>query len=661
LSWGNGREGVNRTGGADNTITAGNGNDTIVASGDSNDTITVGQGNDTVYLGDDDTLNMGKGSELVVVPSSQPTVTNVSSITALEDTTISLASAGLSVSTTALGFDTETISGFSNADQLEFTTAQFANFSAVMADATQVGANTVITDGTTTDTITLDNVAKSSLSTKNFLFVSAGSGANVTVTITGLPTITTPVITGTAKEGQTLTASASSGQSDNPVTYAWYSSADSYHTAIGTGATYQVQEGDENHTIEVKATATNDNGATASATSAATASVIDNSSLALSVSVAANGSVQQGQTLVATAIPGDPDDVNAFVTYQWQSSSDGLTWTNVAATASGGFGGPGPSSFYQLTEADEDKQFRVMASFTDDTGQVVSTTSAPTAVVADVTPEITVPFSYAVDDLSIVKNGSDGTIVQSGPAPSTFDNSGSLVLADGTSMALSGVVDNTGSIATAAQSAATSLVVSGEAVLEGGGSITLSDNTLNAITGDGSAGLLSNVDNTITGAGEIGGGGLSLINKGGVIDATGTNALILDTGSNGIVNTGTLEATGTGGLVVKSALSGDGAAIIGAGSEIELAGAADSAVSFAGATGTLQLDASQGFTGTIADFGGADQIDLGDIGFGGTNTANIALLGQYAAASFATASDGNGGTMVTSVDPAQQNQLASGH
>ena len=52
------------------------------------------------------------------------------------------------------------------------------------------------------------------------------------------PTITTPTITGTAQEGATLTASASSGQSDNPVTYAWYSSADNYTTAIGSGATY---------------------------------------------------------------------------------------------------------------------------------------------------------------------------------------------------------------------------------------------------------------------------------------------------------------------------------------------------------------------------------------------------------------------------------------
>ena len=187
ITVGSGNDTVTITGGSDSNITAGNGNDTIDASGSSSDTIKVGNGNDTIDLGDDDTLDMGKGSELVVIPSSQPTVANVSSITVVEDTTFSLASAGLSVSATALGFGTENISGFSNADQIEITTAQFANFSAVMADATQVGANTIITDSSG-DSITLDNVAKSSLSAKNFLFVNAESPpGSVMVTITGLP------------------------------------------------------------------------------------------------------------------------------------------------------------------------------------------------------------------------------------------------------------------------------------------------------------------------------------------------------------------------------------------------------------------------------------------------------------------------------------------
>ena len=59
------------------------------------------------------------------------------------------------------------------------------------------------------------------------------------------------------------------------MTYAWYSSADGYITAIGTGATYTVQEGNEGATLEVKATATNGNSVTTTQTSLVTAAVLD--------------------------------------------------------------------------------------------------------------------------------------------------------------------------------------------------------------------------------------------------------------------------------------------------------------------------------------------------------------------------------------------------
>jgi hypothetical protein len=45
----------------------------------------------------------------------------------------------------------------------------FANFSAAMAAASQSGANTVFTIDTN-DTVTLDNVTKSSLASSNFHF-----------------------------------------------------------------------------------------------------------------------------------------------------------------------------------------------------------------------------------------------------------------------------------------------------------------------------------------------------------------------------------------------------------------------------------------------------------------------------------------------------------
>jgi hypothetical protein len=45
----------------------------------------------------------------------------------------------------------------------------------------------------------------------------------------------------------TLTASASAGQADNNVSYQWFSSADGFASAIGSGASYLVKEGDEGH------------------------------------------------------------------------------------------------------------------------------------------------------------------------------------------------------------------------------------------------------------------------------------------------------------------------------------------------------------------------------------------------------------------------------
>ncbi|WP_187436538.1 DUF4347 domain-containing protein, partial [Bradyrhizobium hipponense] len=108
--------------------------------------------------------------------------------------------------------------------------------------------------------------------------------------------------------------------------------------------------------------------------------------------------------------------------------------------------------------------------------------------------------------------------------------------------------------------------------------------------------------------------------------------------------------------------------------QAELFGPSSVNVTFAsGATGTLILDASSQFTGTISGLSAVapfNAIDLVDIAFGanttlvylasstdagtltvsdGTHTANIALSGQYGPTSFTIASDGHGGTTV--VDP----------
>jgi hypothetical protein len=119
--------------------------------------------------------------------------------------------------------------------------------------------------------------------------------------------------------------------------------------------------------------------------------------------------------------------------------------------------------------------------------------------------------------------------------------------------------------------------------------------------------------------------------------------------------------------------------------DLPLLGRSNANVAFAaGSRGTLTLDDSQAYSGTVAGLAPGNHIDLADISFGahttlgytpnnansggvltasdGAHVAKIALLGQYAAASFVTASDGHGGTLIT--DPPQliaQTQLTKPH
>jgi hypothetical protein len=122
---------------------------------------------------------------------------------------------------------------------------------------------------------------------------------------------------------------------------------------------------------------------------------------------------------------------------------------------------------------------------------------------------------------------------------------------------------------------------------------------------------------------------------------------------------------------------------VNAGATVDLNAPSAAAVTFAGSSGTLQLDQSASYAGTVSSFGGQDQFDLSDIAFAanttlgysannnnsggaltvsdGINTANIAMLGQYMASMFVTASDGHGGTLITEPPPSQQQLLTQPH
>ena len=112
------------------------------------------------------------------------------------------------------------------------------------------------------------------------------------------------------------------------------------------------------------------------------------------------------------------------------------------------------------------------------------------------------------------------------------------------------------------------------------------------------------------------------------------------------------------------------ATVIADGATLELGSAYSGTVTFAGDTGTLKIDDSTSFSGTIAGhLAIGNVIDLADITAGanatisysgnnspgtltvsdGTHTANIALQGNYSLANFTAYSDGHGGTSI--IDP----------
>jgi autotransporter passenger strand-loop-strand repeat protein len=139
-------------------------------------------------------------------------------------------------------------------------------------------------------------------------------------------------------------------------------------------------------------------------------------------------------------------------------------------------------------------------------------------------------------------------------------------------------------------------------------------------------------------------------------------------GSGSIVMSGGVEIVVSGGTASGTTINGGLMEVQGGGS------VGSSTITFSGG-GTLQLDDSVHFSsGLVAGFGLPDMLDLRDIAFisgttsvhwqqltsgsaaGGTltvgdgspaTTANITLLGQYAAGNFNIQNDGAGGTLVT--------------
>jgi hypothetical protein len=268
------------------------------------------------------------------------------------------------------------------------------------------------------------------------------------------------------------------------------------------------------------------------------------------------------------------------------------------------------------------------------------------------------------------------------PTNAMITINGNVELNSGTALNLRGTINNSGSIAAlgsatlVAQPSGTSSTVT----LKGSGSIDLDVDDAQ-ITGGGSVVTLDNVNNKIFGGGRIGGAGLKLKNEVGAIIDANDGTLIIDTGSNTVINVGALNAGG-GTLVIASNLSNTGklnaddgmiyiaanatggtATISGLSSDValEFGAAASTATKFAaGTTGQLILADSAQYTGVISGFGSntTQSIDLADFNIAGAhkvsfssgvltlqNTAgqvvHLHFSGAYTLASFLLSDDGN--------------------
>ena len=191
-----------------------------------------------------------------------------------------------------------------------------------------------------------------------------------------LPSLTgTPVVTGTALNGQTL--SASPGQwaptPEEGFAYQWQRSVDgNAWTNIqgASAATYTLTNADVADIVRVQVTAFGNNGAGQPSNSVPTQAVISTPRNASVPTL--SGTAQRLDTL--TAVPGQWLFAPAPVYhYQWQRSADGTNWSNIAGAT---------SATYPLAIADENDRIRVLLGVTNTHGTTTAL-SAATATVAD--------------------------------------------------------------------------------------------------------------------------------------------------------------------------------------------------------------------------------------------------------------------------------------
>jgi hypothetical protein len=215
---------------------------------------------------------------------------------------------------------------------------------------------------------------------------------------------------------------------------------------------------------------------------------------------------------------------------------------------------------------------------------------------------------------------------------SAVNNQGAFTIAAGDSLAVSGVIHNTGTV-TLGSSAA--LTVVGAATFSGAGKIMLAADGTSRILAGGAGASLTNA-NTLSGAGVIG-AGVTLVNQaGGIIDANAASPLTIALAGATATNAGLIEAAAGGSLTLSGLTLDNAGGTLGAlGGAVTLKG-----VDLVGGTlkssgaGVIHVQTAtlDGSAGAIANSGalsvnsGGSLTALGALANSGTLTLNGASL-----------------------------------
>jgi hypothetical protein len=225
------------------------------------------------------------------------------------------------------------------------------------------------------------------------LVLVSGAGAKATaVPVNAAP----PVLSGTAREGSTLTSSSGSWGGTTPIsyTYAWQrcdGSGANCNTLSGTtGGTYKLTSADVNHTIRSRVTATNADGSAQELSAASGVVAKAGSAPAPSAQPTPSGTPVEGQTLTASngRWSGSPPTSYA---YQWQRCAGSSCSDISGATA----------KTLTLVNADVGKQVRYKLVATNSSGSGSIYSNLTSQVVAKGDPPVNTSLPVIVGTATV--------------------------------------------------------------------------------------------------------------------------------------------------------------------------------------------------------------------------------------------------------------------